>query len=152
MPRDSVERIIQEFEAQRQELQERLRLLDNAEEAVIAALSGSVIKGPATRKRKEPSVSDALYEQVLRYLNDNPDSRQADIAEALQLNSGLVSSAVKVAIQRGHAEADRDGRGAQYRTVGYGEGSQQIESGKDAGGSTKGSTGSRKRREPTASN
>lgn len=102
--------VLKAFEGQRKDLRAQLDDIDRKEAAVRQALD----KRPIDRRA---SVPDDTYDSVLSYLRKNPNSRQADMARDLKLNSGIISQAMKVAVDRHEAEVDKEGRGARYTVV-----------------------------------
>jgi hypothetical protein len=110
---DILDAVIQAFDEQRRRLRAELDDIDRKEAAVRAAMDHHTID-------RKPSVPEDKYEEVLRFLEKHPNSRQADIAKNLQLNSGIISQAMKIAVEQGQAQADRQGRGARYSLTGNG--------------------------------
>lgn len=102
-----------ELLAQRAEINRRLDELERAHAAANKALNGHQPR----RRTRAPTVSDDMYEQVRRFVQRNPDCQQKDAVQSLSINSGLVSTAMRMAVERGEIEVDRPGRGARYRAT-----------------------------------
>lgn len=109
---DILGQALKALDAQKKELLAEVALIEAREQAVRRAFDTD--KGSIDRA---PSVPDDRYEEVLSYLREHPESRQADMARDLKLNSGIVSSAMKIALGRREAKADKEGRGARYTAV-----------------------------------
>lgn len=103
--------VLKAFDGQRKELQAQLKDLDAKETAVRQALTdkSSIDRGP--------SIPDDKYAEVLSYLRKHPDSRQADMAKDLKLNSGIISSAMRRGLQQQEVAVDKPGRGGRYTLV-----------------------------------
>jgi hypothetical protein len=107
------DKILKVFDEQRKALQAKLADIDRKETEVLRVLE---VNGRPLQQRP-PSVPDDKYEAIKDFLRRNPDSRQTDIAAGSGINSGIVSTAMKIALGRQEVEADRRGRGAHYKLV-----------------------------------
>lgn len=109
---DILSQVLKAFDGQKKELQAQLAAIEAKETAVLQAFEAD--GRPIDRT---PSVPDDKYDEVLSYLREHPESRQADMARDLKLNSGIISSAMRIALDKQEVQADKEGRGARYTAV-----------------------------------
>lgn len=83
--------LIQQLNAERENLTARIAAIDNAIEALVGTR-------PATnggRNRERLSVGDDKVAMILSFITERGEVRQAEIGRALALNTGTVSTATR---------------------------------------------------------